>query len=131
MLDIQTDAQGPADCVTIRLTGDATLREIDALQLHLRRVGSSHPRRVIVDLSRVGFMASLALGTLVEFTSGVKTRDGRVAIAGATGMNLDAIRRSRLDTLFVMSESVDAAANSLRQLLPPHDAAADSTTQRL
>jgi len=130
MLDVQTDAQGPADCVTIRLTGDATLREIDALQLHLRRVGSTHPRRAIIDLSRVGFMASLALGTLVEFTSGVKTRDGRVAVAGATGMILDAIRRSRLDTLFVVSESVDAAATVLRELVPPHDAAAP-ITQRL
>jgi anti-anti-sigma factor len=102
----------------ITLTGDANLAEVDRLQLDLRRIGSAHPRRVVIDLSACTFMASLALGTLVEFTSGVKPRDGRVAVAGAAGMLLDAIKRSRLDTLFVMAESVADATSRLQQLVP-------------
>ena len=75
-------------------------------------------------------MASLALGTLVEFTSGVKTRGGRVAVAGATGMLLDAIKRSRLDSLFVLCDSVDAAAARLRELVPMGVAGQSGRDQR-
>lgn len=108
----------------ITLTGDANLAEVDRLQLELRRVGSSHPRRAVIDLSGCTFMASLALGTLVAFASGVKTREGRVAIAGASGMLLDSIKRSRLDTLFVMADTAADAHRRLLDLVPPTDPAA-------
>lgn len=119
MLDIQIEQHGPDGFLLISLRGDANLREVDRLQLELRRASASHPRRAIVDVTEVSFMASLALGTLVEFTSGVKTRGGRVALAGASGMLLDSVRRARLDTLFVMAESVEAAAAEFVRLVPP------------
>lgn len=121
MLEIQVQPHAAGNCLLITLKGDANLREIDRLALELRRAGSSHPRRAIIEVSGVTFMASLALGTLVEFSGGVKTREGRVALAGAAGVLLDAVKRSRLDTLFVMADSVDDASAKLVALVPAKD----------
>lgn len=118
MLDISTDSAALPGCLLIRMVGDASLREVDDLQLQLRRIGSAHPQRVVIDLAQVTFMASLAMGTLVEFTSGIKARKERVAVAGASGMLLDAIRRARLDTLFMMADTVESAASTLREVVP-------------
>jgi len=130
MLEILVEDHGPVDGPLITLRGDANLAEVDRLQLELRKVVSSHPRRVIIDLSAVTFMASLALGTLVEFTSGVKTRAGRVSIAGASGMLLDAIMRARLNALFVMCDTVQDAATRLRELVPVTPAPVTGIAQR-
>jgi anti-anti-sigma factor len=128
MLDISTDTAALPGCLLIRVVGEASLREVDGLQLQLRRIGSAHPQRVIIDLAHVTFMASLAMGTLVEFTSGIKVRKGRVAVAGASGMLLDAIRRARLDTLFVMADTVESAASTLREIVPEVPAAASPSS---
>lgn len=130
MLQIAIRDLGESKDPLIVLSGDANLAEVDRLQLEFRRVGSGHPRRAVIDLSACTFMASLALGTLVAFASGIKTRDGRVAIAGAKGMLLDSIRRSRLDTLLVMADSVPDAHRKLKELVPPHDPAEQPEVQR-
>ncbi len=118
MLEVHATPYPAEDCLVVTLRGDASLHEVDRLQLALQKAGSSHPRRAIIDVAAVTFMASLAIGTLVQFASGVKARQGRVALAGAAGPLLDAIKRSRLDTLFVMCESVPQARDEMLKAVP-------------
>ncbi|MBX3401976.1 MAG: STAS domain-containing protein [Phycisphaeraceae bacterium] len=108
MLEIRIQASTAIGGPLVTLIGDASLAEVDRLSLELRRVQSSHPSRAAIDVSGVSFIASLAIGTLVEFASGVRTRHGRVALVGAQGMVLDAFQRLRMDALFTICPTAAA-----------------------
>lgn len=110
MLEIRVGTSPEIGGPLITLIGDASLAEIDRLALELRRVQSAHPQHVAIDLSGVKFIASLAIGTLVEFAGGVRTRHGRVALVGAQGMVLDAFMRLRMNTIFTMCNTPADAA---------------------
>lgn len=121
MLEIRVGTSPEIGGPLITLIGDASLAEIDRLALELRRVQSAHPLHVAIDMSGVKFIASLAIGTLVEFAGGVRTRHGCVALVGAQGMVLDAFMRLRMNTIFTMCNTATDAALALG-IAPPQPA---------
>jgi anti-sigma B factor antagonist len=67
--------------------------------------------RIVVDLTRVGFMDSTGLGVLVGALKRVKERDGDLAIAGAQGTVLRVLTVTGLNAVFPLHPTVEAATS--------------------
>lgn len=105
-------AQTPVDSrgtIVVTLMGDAGMAACDAVEQAMLPVTAAHPHIVIFDLSRVTFMCSLTLGSLVSVHRSVIARGGRCIVAGASP-DIDAvIRRCKLDAIFDLKPSVESA----------------------
>ncbi len=64
--------------------------------------------RIILDISSVQFMDSSSLGALVSLLKMVGNR-GDLIIAGASGIVADLFKLTRMDRVFRMAPSVEAA----------------------
>ena len=64
---------------------------------------------VIVDLSRVSILPSLALGLLVQMANKCKARDQKLKLAGVQPPVRQVFAITRLDRVFQFADSVDAA----------------------
>ena len=56
---------------------------------------------VRMDLSGLIYIDSSGLGTLVTINKRTKEKNGKLVLAGAQGLPLDLIKRTRLDKVFV------------------------------
>ncbi|HWB21093.1 MAG TPA: STAS domain-containing protein [Phycisphaerales bacterium] len=106
-MKVQRDAKSGA--VIVQLVGDIALGQVDALDRQLLPVVASHPGVVIVDLSSVGFIASLGLGKLLELHRGISRNGGELRIAGVQQAVREVLVRCRLDAVLPMYENLAAA----------------------
>jgi anti-anti-sigma factor len=90
--------QGNASC-----TGVGPMREALADLLSDR-----HPA-VVLDLSELTFINSLALGVLVEFRRDVQAYGGQLRLAGASAQIAEVFRKTRLVELFPMFDTAEHA----------------------
>jgi len=65
--------------------------------------------RVVVDLSRVQLLPSMALGSLVQISKSCATRQQTLKLAAASPNLRQVFTITRLDRLFTLVDSVDAA----------------------
>jgi len=70
---------------------------------------------VVVDLSRVAFLQSIALGALITFRNRLKDRGTRVALAGPIPRIRRALAITRLDAIFNVYQDVPQALEALQQ----------------
>jgi anti-anti-sigma factor len=103
--DIEERPQG----TVVRIVGEATIEEINALRAHLMFVASCRPRLVVLDLAQLRFMGSLGWGALVEFRSGLVRAGGSIRLAGMQPHIEEAFRSLHLHQLFPHDQSVEAA----------------------
>ncbi|MBO0613434.1 MAG: hypothetical protein RL122_2846 [Pseudomonadota bacterium] len=68
--------------------------------------------RIVLDLSQVTFMDSSSLGALVSLLKMVGNR-GDLIIAGAKGIVAELFKLTRMDRVFRMADSVDAAVGAV------------------
>jgi anti-sigma B factor antagonist len=73
----------------------------------LRQIDAGHSR-IVLDLSATDFMDSSGLGALVSAMKRLGSR-GRLAIAGAQGAVTRLFTLTRMDRVFALHPSVDAA----------------------
>ena len=104
---VRTRTDGAATIVS--LNGAADLNGAETLERALTPIAARHPRQVMFDLSGLTVIASLAIGHLIAFHRAVAAWNGTVAIAGASGVVADALRRCRLDQVFTFAPTVEAA----------------------
>jgi anti-anti-sigma factor len=69
--------------------------------------------RVILDLSDVWGLSSLALGILASFQQKVEARGGRLILCGLNPNNLQLFRMTKLDQIFVIHEDRAAALRAV------------------
>ena len=70
--------------------------------------------KLVLDLSEVKFIDSVALGTLVVLLRRIKEGKGRLAMAGLGGHCLRVMQVTGLEKVFGLYEDVAAAAEALR-----------------
>lgn len=70
--------------------------------------------KLVLDLSEVKFIDSVALGTLVVLLRRIKEGKGRLAMAGLGGHCLRVMQVTGLEKVFELYEDVAAAAEALR-----------------
>lgn len=70
--------------------------------------------KLVLDLSEVKFIDSVALGTLVVLLRRIKEGKGRLAMAGLGGHSLRVMQVTGLEKVFELYEDVASAAEALR-----------------
>lgn len=120
-----------ASSLVVRLTTEPTgsivwahgaidLRSSPSLRQQLLTLADRNPPRVIVDLSRVTYVDSSGVGTLVEFKRRMdRTHGGRVVLAGLQPRVRGVLEMARLDNFFTIATSVEEARQTLPA--PPAD----------
>lgn len=107
-LSIQTDQ--PAEGVTIvRLSGDAGVGDLDKMEMQFNRIRAAKPRKVIIDLAGLVFIASIGMGSLVSLNTALARTQGKVVLSSVNQTVMTALQRARLDKVFHVVDTVDQA----------------------
>ena len=94
--------------VVVRLAGELDLYNAEAVRNVLIEECARKPERVIIDLSRVEFIDSTALGVLIEART--KLENGRAFLLASPAVETRrALEISGLDRHFGMHDTLDAA----------------------
>ncbi len=107
--------EGDVTIATVELT-ELTSTITDSLLTMLREpleVGQA--TLLALDLSKVKFMDSVALGTLVVLLRRIKQNDGRLALVGLAGHCLNVVRVTGLHRVFELFDDVAGAVAALRR----------------
>jgi anti-anti-sigma factor len=91
--------------VVVHLAGEAGFRLAEPLMAALLGLSAQRSIRVVLDLSELHFLSSLAMGVLVTFRRGVVRRGGRVRLASTLQEPVrEALDRAGLLALFASGE---------------------------
>lgn len=93
----------------IRLSGSADIHTEQDLEKTLYAIAATEPSHVVIDLSGVDILTSLALGALVGFRTRVMAYGGRVSLARVPELIAKTMRFTRVSELFVRYGTVDEA----------------------
>lgn len=107
--DLKIERQQISGATLVRLRGRADTMAIGTLQTELQLVVDQRPKIVVLDFAGVTFISSRAIGALVELQRGISRNRGSVRIIGASSMVLEALRYTRLDSVFGICQSLDDA----------------------
>lgn len=98
--------------VVVSPSGDVDLSRSPALRTALRDAQSSRPPRVVVDLSMVDYMDSSGVATLVEAFQIARRNSSKMVLCGLRDRVRSIFEIARLDTVFPIVDSRDAALNA-------------------
>lgn len=104
------ESRGEALVIALRGSGDAS--NADTIGLQLSALAAEHPRRVVLDLSGLDYLSSLAVGQIVAFHRSVKLSGGEMIIAGAQPVVREVLVRCRIDALVAIVPRVSDALAS-------------------
>lgn len=93
----------------VQLAGKIGAADVDNLRLRLKVVMMRQAALVVIDMSRLEFLGSMAIGALLEFRMDVLRRQGAIVLAAVPPAVLTLLHASRLDELFTIKEDVAAA----------------------
>jgi anti-sigma B factor antagonist len=100
--------------VVIALSGEVDLYTAPEFKACLADAITRGKRRLVVDLSAVGFMDSTALGVLVGALKRLRPAGGRLAIVRGGPEMLSLFEISGLDRVFALYPTRDAALRGLK-----------------
>jgi anti-sigma B factor antagonist len=104
----------PTQITAVDVAGDLTMGDkLAAFESDLRGRIEKGARKVVVDLSRVTYMDSSGLGTLVVLAGRMDRSGGKLVISGAGGKVRQVIEMARVDRLLGMYGDVQAACAAL------------------
>jgi anti-anti-sigma factor len=91
----------------VRLEGEAGIHAADRMQLILMRLVARRMPLVVVDLSGLTFLSSLAMGALVRFCRDLGRWGGRLKLAAIPPVIYESLQTSRLNLLFEVCATVE------------------------
>lgn len=107
--------RGDIIVATVKLA-ELTSTATDMVLLRLRQsLEAGQSPRMVLDLSGVKFVDSVALGTLVVLLRRVKQADGRLALVGLGGHVLKVMQVTGLQKVFEMYADLPAALAALQR----------------
>ena len=108
-IDVQAD-QTPRGLV-VRVIGNAGVDQIDELDRELHLLTALKSKLVVLDLSAVPFVCSMAMGSLLRFRNAVADDGGKVALAALQKNVGDSFRIAGLGKIFAIHTTVEEALN--------------------
>lgn len=108
---LHVDLKERRNALIVSLSGSAGVAGADHLERAVRLVKVRRPRRLIIDLAGLSFIASLGLGMLIALSAAVKSDGGTVRFASASPAIAGVIKRCRLEAVLPVYASVDEAMN--------------------
>lgn len=106
--NVQITRDGP-DTIVIAPKGDVDMSCSPTLRSALRSEQESRPRRLVVDLSNVGYMDSSGLATLVEAMRTAKRNGTRMILCGMNDKVRAIFEIARLHQFFTIVDSLSDA----------------------
>lgn len=103
--DLPATPGRPAGAV-LALSGEAGIAAAGELERQATALMARKPAFLVVDLSALTFLASLDIGILVSLARTVRGAGGEACIVGASGDVLEALRRTRVENLLPLFESL-------------------------
>lgn len=88
------------DILVIELPARLDAVGVAALEAQLNETVTAHKGKILVDMSQVNFVASLALRMLLTNLKAVQPLGGDLRLAGLQPQIAEIFRKSRFDTLF-------------------------------
>jgi anti-anti-sigma factor len=95
--------------VLLRLQGQAQISTVGLMQLAVERLVARRVPLVILDLSELTFLGSLAMSALVVLRRDLQPWGGRVEIAGIRPLVYESLEVTGLHRLFAFRASVEEA----------------------
>jgi anti-sigma B factor antagonist len=99
---------GDGACV-ISVVGTAGAKTAGLLDQELSRLGSLRKPLVVLDLSELTFIATLGIGALLSFQRAAARHGGTVRLAALQSEIATVLRRSRLDDVLELHDSIAGA----------------------
>lgn len=101
-----------AGATVVSLVGMADMTQAAALEEHMAKLTIERPRRLIVDLTRLTFLASVSIASLMRYHHACREWNGSIILAGASDDVFGTLRRARLNKVFTVLPTVAAAIAS-------------------
>jgi anti-sigma B factor antagonist len=102
--------------VVVAVTGDVDVATAPELRDHLYQRNDDGAHSIVVDLTAVDFIDSVALGVLIGVLKRLRTVEGRFALVAPHERLLKVFRMTALDRVFVIRPTLDAALEALAQV---------------
>ncbi len=112
-LSVEIAERGPT--VVLALIGEARVWDSDVLKAAVSRVLLTSARRIVVDLSACTLLSSIAVARLIEMSQIARRAGGSVMLAAPRPCVLQVIQILRLEQIFPVHETVDAALDALER----------------
>jgi anti-anti-sigma factor len=106
---LELDARETPQGIVAILTGDASVDHIDELEQHMRMLSQFPPGVLVLDLSGVTYISSIGLGVLIRYRNQIQEKGGKMKLAALSPTIVDAFRNAKLERVFEIHPSVDAA----------------------
>lgn len=107
-MDIEiTELPGPVTCV--RLTGRLDDAGADAVGLLFKTAIASAARPAVVDLSGVGFVATMGLRLMISAARGLGVKGHKMALFGAQPLVQDVLDDAAIDQITPVAATQDEA----------------------
>lgn len=90
--------------------GDIDLTASPTLRTELKKIQSSRPMRLVIDLAGVPYMDSSGVATLVEAMQIARKNNTKLVLCSMTDKVRSIFEIARLDTVFTIAENAEAAA---------------------
>lgn len=108
---LQVNFEDRGTMVVITPMGEISYSEATTFRAILKRAGDLARPRIIVDLSRVEYMNSPGVATLVEALQNARRNRARLILAGISPRVLAIFQIARLHTVFEIRDTLEAAAS--------------------
>ena len=97
------------EATVVALIGAADLSGVELFQREMTKLCAIKPARLVFDLSQLTVISSICMGTMTAYRRGCAGWNGTVALTAPIPLVEQALRRARLDMVFEMAPSVEAA----------------------
>ena len=104
-----TDRKVDDDTHVVAVSGEIDLFTAPEFKQRMSDLIDAGRSRVVVDLSETTFIDSSSLGVLIGAHRRLKARDGRLVVACREEAIMKTFRITGLDTVFTLTDSVEAA----------------------
>jgi anti-sigma B factor antagonist len=118
-VDLVLSARPGRGCVVVEVDGELDMATTPQLRDGLQRLIDAGERQVVVDLARVPFMDSTALGALVVTFTAFQDVGGRLSLAAVQPLVANVLKITSVDSVIDVYDTVRAAEGDI----PPADGA--------
>lgn len=106
--DLQVHFDPSPDALVVSLVGEAHF-DFDAAEAHIQKILSLHPRKVIVDATRLSFISSVGMCFLINLRRALQKNECPLTIAGLQPLVQNALHKARVIGLFEVCPDVASA----------------------
>lgn len=110
---MQIEKVAESDAVILKLTGEIDLHASPALRAELQQCAADKTALLLVDFHNVEYIDSSGLATFIEYVRSASDHNGRIALFGLKKKVRTIFDLVRLNELFTITDSAEAARAAL------------------